>query len=161
MLINEEHSMYTGILAVTLWNICEPEISPLWHPSWSWMTVINKCWQIRQGLVVVIILLHGLTTINFAANWSYMHSAFIENEKSFWTLYLWLNSSTQSAFLVGAIASAMSTITTDLYMVCATWWNYSHELIIVLTLDLVLLDGLGTALACCSTSNTFPNCCIW
>ncbi len=27
--------MYTGILAVTLWNICEPVISQLWHPSWS------------------------------------------------------------------------------------------------------------------------------
>ncbi len=69
---------------------------------------------------MVIILLHGLTTIDFAANWLYIHSAFIENGKSFWTVYLILNSSTQSANLVGGIASAMSTITTDLYMVCAT-----------------------------------------
>ncbi len=117
--------MYTSILAITLWNICEPGISPLWHPSWSWMSVINKCWQIRQGLVVVIILLHGLTTINFAVNWSYVPSAFIENGKSFWTVYLKLSSPTQSAYLVGGIASAMSTITTDLYMVCATWWELS------------------------------------
>ncbi len=84
------------------------------------MTVINKCWQIQQGLVVVIILLHGLTTISFAANWSYIHSAFIENGKSFWTVHLKLYSPTQSVFLVGGIASTMSTITTDLYMVCAT-----------------------------------------
>ncbi len=84
------------------------------------MTVINKCWQIQQGLVVVIILLHGLTTINFASQWSYIHSAFIENGKSFWTVYLKFTSPTPSTFLVGGIASAMSTITTDLYMVCAT-----------------------------------------
>ena len=83
-------------------------------------TVINKCWRIQQDLVVVIILLHGLTTIEFATQWSYIYSAFIENGKSFWTVYLKLNISTQSAFLVGGIASIMSTITTDLYMVCAT-----------------------------------------
>ncbi len=153
--------LYTGILAVTLWNICEPGISPLWHPSWSWMTVINKCWQIRRGLVVVIILLHGLTTISFATNWSYMHSAFIENGKSFRTVYLILNSPTQSAFLVGGIASAWVP-SPQTYIWCVQPdGNYPHQLIIVLTLDLVLLDGLGTALACCSTSNTFPNCCIW
>ncbi len=117
--INDGIGMYTGILAVTLWNICEPGLSPLWHPSWSWMSVINKCWQIRQGLVVVIILLHSLTTISSAANWSYVHSAFIENGKSFWTVYLWFNGSTQSAFLVLGIASAMSTITHRLiYGVC-------------------------------------------
>ncbi|KAK0217332.1 hypothetical protein EDD85DRAFT_961977 [Armillaria nabsnona] len=109
------HGMYTGILAVTLWNI-----------------FINKCWQIRQGLVVVIILLHGLTTISFAANWSYVHSAFIGNGKSFWTVDLKLNSPTQSVFLVGGIASTMSTITTDLYMIWCCWIVWGQHWLVAL-----------------------------
>ncbi len=82
-------------------------------------TVINKCWQIRRGPVVVIILLHGLITINFAANWSSMHSVFIGNGKNFWTVFLTLGGLTQ-ADLVANITSVMSTIITDLYMVHAT-----------------------------------------
>ncbi len=88
-------------------------------------TVINKCWQIRWGLVVVIILLHGLTTISFAAEWSYVHSAFIGNGKSFWTEYLTLNNKALATMMAGNIASSMSTIITDSYMVCVTQWELS------------------------------------
>ncbi len=38
-------------------------------------TVINKYWPIQRALVVIIILLHALITINFAANWSYNSSS--------------------------------------------------------------------------------------
>ncbi|PBK94904.1 hypothetical protein ARMGADRAFT_1097928, partial [Armillaria gallica] len=79
-------------------------------------TVINKCWKIRRGLIVVIILLHGLTTINLAATWSYICSVFIKNEKNFWTAHLRLNSGAVPTVLAEAIASSMSTIITDLYM---------------------------------------------
>ncbi|PBK76247.1 hypothetical protein ARMSODRAFT_1078439 [Armillaria solidipes] len=54
------HGMYTGILAVALWNI-----------------FINKCLPIRRALVIIIILLYALITISFAVNWSLMRSAFI------------------------------------------------------------------------------------
>ncbi len=82
--------------------------------------VISKCLRIRRALVVVIMLLHALITINFAVEWSYEHSAFIENGKSFWTTYSWLNGPSQSGYLVGGITASMSTILTDLYMVCVT-----------------------------------------
>ncbi len=85
--------------------------------------VISKCLRIRQALVVVIILLHALITVNFAAEWSYEHSAFIENGKSFWSVYLWLNGPAQSVYLAGGITASMSTILTDLYMVGVTLWG--------------------------------------
>ncbi len=79
---------------------------------------INKCWDIRRALVVVIILLHALITINFGANWSYTHSGFIENGQSFWTVYLDLDS-TKATYYESFITGSISTIVTDLYMVCA------------------------------------------
>ncbi len=72
---------------------------------------------------MVIILLHGLTTINFAANWSAIHSVFIENGQSFWTAYLRLNRRAQAAVVIVGITSVMGVIITDIYMVCATWWE--------------------------------------
>ncbi|PBK94907.1 hypothetical protein ARMGADRAFT_1029252 [Armillaria gallica] len=109
------YTLLYGIFAVTLWNI-----------------FINKCWQIRRGLVVVIILLYDLTTINFAANWSYVHSVFIENGKSFWAVNLKLNSPTQSAILVEAIAATMSTIITDLYIIWCCWMVWGQHWLVVL-----------------------------
>ncbi|PBK81508.1 hypothetical protein ARMGADRAFT_1039300 [Armillaria gallica] len=125
------YGMYTGILTVTLWNI-----------------FINKCWPIRQVMVVVVILLYALITVDFATNMSYTCPAFIDNGNSFWTVYLKLSGKAQAAFWVESITASMSTIITDLYM-----------LIIVPPQDLVLLDRLGATLAYCSASNTFPNFC--
>ncbi len=123
-------------------------------------TVINKCWPIRRAMVTVIIFLHALITVGFAANWSRTSSAFIDNGKDFWTVNLQLTSVAQATSLEVSIAASVSTILTDIYMVCATLGDL-HQLTIVSTLDLVLLDGLGTTLARCSASNTFPNFRNW
>ncbi|SJK98303.1 uncharacterized protein ARMOST_01568 [Armillaria ostoyae] len=118
--------MYTGILAVTLWNI-----------------LINKCWQIRRALVVVIILLYALITISFAANWSFMPSAFIENGQNLWTVYLRLNnlngSQTLSVYLAAGIISSMSTIITDLYMIWCCWmvWGQHWPIVLLPILSLI------------------------
>ncbi|SJK98317.1 uncharacterized protein ARMOST_01582 [Armillaria ostoyae] len=108
------HGIYTGILVVTLWNI-----------------FINKCWPIRRALVVVIILLHALTSINFAAKWSYIRSSFIENG-SFWIVLLRLTSMAQAASLKQGIAASMSTILTDLYMIWCCWMVWGRRWIVVL-----------------------------
>ncbi len=85
------------------------------------MAVINKCRQIQRSLVLVIILLHALITLTFAVNWSFVHSAFIKNGQSLWTVFLKLTDGILLATLVvGGIASSISTIITDSYMVCAT-----------------------------------------
>ncbi|PBK75007.1 hypothetical protein ARMSODRAFT_1055857 [Armillaria solidipes] len=122
------YGIYTGILAVALWNI-----------------FINKCWPIRRAVVIVIILLHALITISLAASWSWTHFAFIENGQNFWTVSLILIKVTQASYWEIGITASISTILADLYM-----------LTVVSILDLVLLDGLGAALACCSASNIVP-----
>ncbi|KAK0489586.1 hypothetical protein EDD18DRAFT_1110195 [Armillaria luteobubalina] len=116
------HGMYTGILAVTLWNI-----------------FMNNCWQMRQALVVVIILLYGLTTIGFAAQWSWMHSALIDNGKSFWTAYSTLTYGSQAVMMLEGIASSMSTIITDLYIIWCCWmvWGQCWVTVLLLILSIV------------------------
>ncbi|PBK58418.1 hypothetical protein ARMSODRAFT_1091223 [Armillaria solidipes] len=101
--------------------------------------VINKCWPIRRGLVVIIILLHAMITISFAAEWSFACSAFVKNGKSFWTVYLRLYSPGQSVTLVGGIASSMSTIITDLYMIWCCWmvWGQCWSVALLPILSLI------------------------
>ncbi|PBK79642.1 hypothetical protein ARMGADRAFT_1092943 [Armillaria gallica] len=108
------HGVYTGILAVMLWNI-----------------FINKRWPLRRALVIVIIILYILITISFAVGWSSMHSAFIENGQSFQTVYLKLNG-IRAFYLETAITSSTSTGLTGLYMIWCCWvvWGW-HWLIIL------------------------------
>ncbi|KAK0462696.1 hypothetical protein IW261DRAFT_1627300 [Armillaria novae-zelandiae] len=91
------HGVYTGILAVTLWNI-----------------FINKCWPIQRAAVFsVMIILYALITISFAANWSSVYSAFIKNGTSFWTVTSKLTSADQAAALEAGITASISTVLTD------------------------------------------------
>ncbi|SJK98344.1 uncharacterized protein ARMOST_01609 [Armillaria ostoyae] len=109
------HGIYTGILVVTLWTI-----------------FINKYWPIRRASVIVIILLHALITIGFAATWSYIHSAFIPNGQSLWTIYLKISSVTQAAYWEMGIAVCMSTILADLYMIWCCWTVWERRWLVVL-----------------------------
>ncbi len=88
-------------------------------------TVINKCWTIRRAVVIVIILLHSLITINFAANWLWTCFAFIENGQSFWTVVLIIDG-TDTATWVMDIAASISTVLADLYMVCLILLEIVH-----------------------------------
>ncbi|KAK0238200.1 hypothetical protein EDD85DRAFT_952368 [Armillaria nabsnona] len=121
------HGIYTGILAVTLWNI-----------------FINKCWPIRRALVVVIIFLHALITINVAANWAFVQSAFIENRKSFWTVYLKLASADQATYWEMGITASMSTILTDLYVIWCCWMVWRQCWLVVLLPILSLVCAIGS-----------------
>ncbi|KAK0446393.1 uncharacterized protein EV420DRAFT_1767779 [Desarmillaria tabescens] len=118
------HGIYTGILAVTLWNI-----------------IINKCSPIRRALVVVIILLYALITINLAASWSSIYSAFIENGQSFWTIYLKLNGRNQAVSWVMGIPACMSTILADSYIIWCCWTVWGQHWLIVLLPILSLISA--------------------
>ncbi|PBK79644.1 hypothetical protein ARMGADRAFT_1040649 [Armillaria gallica] len=116
-----------GIFGVTLWNI-----------------FINKCWPIRRAMVIVIILLHALITISFAVEWSFLRSEFVENGRSFWTVYLRLGKGpAQSVFLAGGIASSISTILTDLYMIWCCWIVWGRRWVVVLFPILFLISATG------------------
>ncbi|KAK0225569.1 hypothetical protein IW262DRAFT_696055 [Armillaria fumosa] len=119
------HGIYTGILAVTLWNMS-----------------INKCWPIRRALIVVVIVLYALTTINFAATWLYIQRAFIDNGQSFWTEYLKL-AVAQAAYLETGITSSMSTVLADLYMIWCCWMVWGRFWPIVLLPILSLISAMG------------------
>ncbi|SJL18465.1 uncharacterized protein ARMOST_22054 [Armillaria ostoyae] len=104
-------------------------------------TVINKCWPIRRGLVVVIILLHALITISFAANWSLLRSPFIEHGQNFWTVFSTFNNGTIAIFVVGGITSSLSTIITDSYMIWCCWMVWGRRWVVVLIPILFLISA--------------------
>ncbi|PBK79901.1 hypothetical protein ARMGADRAFT_1092677 [Armillaria gallica] len=120
------HGIYTGILAVTLWNI-----------------FTNKCWPIRRTMVFVIILLHVLITVNVANTWSYICSGFIENGKSFWTVNMKLNSAGQAVSLETGITASISTILADLYMIWCCWTVWGRRWLVVLLPTLSLISATG------------------
>lgn len=122
------YGLYTGILAVTLWNIF----------------ITNKYWQIRRALAVVIILIHVLTTINFAAKISYIHSAFFENGQNFWTIYLKLNGTGQAASWETGISAFLSTLLADLYMIRCCWMVWEQRWYIGLFPMLSLVSAIVT-----------------
>ncbi|KAK0459022.1 uncharacterized protein EV420DRAFT_1642721 [Desarmillaria tabescens] len=109
------HGIYTGILAVTLWNI-----------------FINKCWPIRRAMIAVITLLYTLITISFGASWSHTYSAFIDDGQSFWTVYLNLSGVTQALYWEISITAFVSTILADLYMIWCCWMVWGRRCLVIL-----------------------------
>ncbi|KAK0211548.1 hypothetical protein IW262DRAFT_372455 [Armillaria fumosa] len=94
-------------------------------------TVINKCWAIRRALVVVIIFLYAVTTIDFAASWSCIPFAFIENGQNFWAVHLNLGGP-PPAFWETQITATVSTVLADLYMIWCCWTIWGQLWLIVL-----------------------------
>ncbi|SJL02380.1 uncharacterized protein ARMOST_05707 [Armillaria ostoyae] len=117
------HGVYTGILAVTLWNI-----------------FVNKCRPIRRALVVVI-LLYALITISFALGWSFMSSGFIENGQNFWTVFSKLNGANQAYNWEAGIPAAISTILADSYIIWCCWTVWGRHWLIVLLPILSLISA--------------------
>ncbi|PBK81510.1 hypothetical protein ARMGADRAFT_778819 [Armillaria gallica] len=132
------YALLHGILAVTLWNICEPGALHSDLQAEVDCTVINKLWPIRRALVLVIILLYILMTASFAVGWSSMHSAFIRNGQSFRTIYSKLNGM-RAFYLETGITASVSTSLTDSYMIWCCWvvWGW-RWLIIALPIFLLL-----------------------
>ncbi|KAK0446397.1 uncharacterized protein EV420DRAFT_1648074 [Desarmillaria tabescens] len=118
------HGIYTGIFAVTLWNI-----------------FINKRSGLIRRALVVIILLHALITISFAAKWSFICSAFIKNGQSFLTVSSELNSVNQADYLEMGIAAPMSTILADSYIIWCCWMVWGQHWLIVLLPILSLISA--------------------
>ncbi|PBK93649.1 hypothetical protein ARMGADRAFT_1030238 [Armillaria gallica] len=104
--------------------------------------VISKFWPIRRrGLAVIIILLHILTTINFAVQWSSICSAFIENGQSFWTVYSKINGTDQAFIWQMGIAATMNTILADSYIIWCCWTAWGRCWYIVLPPILCLISA--------------------
>ncbi|KAK0436057.1 uncharacterized protein EV420DRAFT_1770374 [Desarmillaria tabescens] len=118
------HGIYTGILSVTLWNI-----------------FINKCSPRHQAPVIIIILLHALTTISFAVTWSFICSTFIQNGQSFWTVFSKLDGVNRALYLEQGIAACMSTILADSYIIWCCWMVWGQRWLIILLPILSLISA--------------------
>ncbi|KAK0464567.1 uncharacterized protein EV420DRAFT_1516996 [Desarmillaria tabescens] len=97
----------------------------------------------RRALIVIIILLYALITINVAVEWSFIHSAFIANGQSFWTVYyLKLISVNGAITLEAGIPALMSTILADLYIIWCCWMVWGRRWLIVLLPILSLISAI-------------------
>ncbi|KAK0466020.1 uncharacterized protein EV420DRAFT_1743898 [Desarmillaria tabescens] len=119
------HGIYTGVLAVTLWT-----------------NYMNKSRPIRNVMIIVIILIYTLTSIGFALNWSFVHSAFITvtNGQNFWTVYLKLTIGTNDKLVLSiGITGTLCTILADSVTIwrCGVIWGRNWLIVLLPTLCLV------------------------
>ncbi|KAK0496172.1 hypothetical protein EDD18DRAFT_233414 [Armillaria luteobubalina] len=119
------HGIYTGILAVLLWNI-----------------FINKCWPIRRAMIAIIILLHALITTTFAANWSFLRAAFIGYGNNFRTIYTQLNGAKHAVLWEMGVTGSVSTILADLYIIWFCWMVWGRRWPVVLLPILSLVSAI-------------------
>ncbi|KAK0194504.1 hypothetical protein F5146DRAFT_1036160 [Armillaria mellea] len=118
------HGIYTGIVALTLWNI-----------------YANKCQPIRRGMIVVIVILHVIATIGFALYWSYIRSVYVKNGQTFVDKYLayFYSNGLETAI---AITGIVSTIGVDSVMIWRCWMVWGKRWPIVVLPILFLVSGV-------------------
>ncbi|KAK0219983.1 hypothetical protein IW262DRAFT_1381771 [Armillaria fumosa] len=69
--------------------------------------------------------------MSFAANWSYLHSAFINNGSSFWTVYMTLGEKQAVTWEIG-VSAFISSILADLYIIWCCWMVWGRRWPVVL-----------------------------
>ncbi len=82
---------------------------------------MNKSRPIKQALIIIIALLHIITTVDLALNWSIVRSVFIDHGQSFWAMYLFYTQPDSWIALVTGIISTVATILADITIVCIAW----------------------------------------
>ncbi|KAK0185109.1 hypothetical protein F5146DRAFT_1144315 [Armillaria mellea] len=118
------HGVYTGILVITLWNIFIANSRPN-----------------GKAMVAVIVLLHILTTINFAFQWSYMRSIVVDNAQDLGTKFVRIFEAGDPFFLETGITSAICTILADSTMIWRCWMVWGRCWLITLLPALCLVSA--------------------
>ncbi|KAK0478589.1 hypothetical protein EDD18DRAFT_1208515 [Armillaria luteobubalina] len=103
---------------------------------------MNKTQPIRRAMVLIVVLLHSMTILNFGLNWAYTNSMFIDNGSSYWTEYLFFSSSNMVLEVGMGATSAMCTILTDSTMILRCWKVWGHRLPPVLLPILILIAAI-------------------
>ncbi|KAK0479763.1 hypothetical protein IW261DRAFT_152024 [Armillaria novae-zelandiae] len=119
------HGVYTGILTITLWNIFIANSRPN-----------------GKAMVAVIVLLHILTTINFAFQWSYTRSILVNNAQDLFTKSLRIFEAGDTSFLETGITSAVCTILADSTMIWRCWMVWGRRWLITLFPALCLVSAI-------------------
>ncbi|KAK0431230.1 hypothetical protein EV421DRAFT_1912044 [Armillaria borealis] len=124
------HGIYTGVVAVTLRNI-----------------FMTKSLPVRKAMIVVIILLHIFTTIDFGLEFSFIHSIFVDNAQSIVTKYLFGVSPGSSAQSVGpGITSVICSILADATIIWHCWIVWGQHWLPILLPVLLLISATGIIL---------------
>ncbi|KAK0187418.1 hypothetical protein F5146DRAFT_1124076 [Armillaria mellea] len=108
------NGIYTGVVAVMLWNI-----------------FTNRSRPIRWLMVIITILLYITTMINYGiSSWSFMHSIFVVNAQTFWTEF---QGGTDAGVLIleAGIPSTICSILADTIMIWHCWIVWGQRPLIV------------------------------
>ncbi|KAK0184747.1 hypothetical protein F5146DRAFT_1144863 [Armillaria mellea] len=134
--------IYTGIVAVTMWNICKGNIVySIVQTEPKGAAVMNKSQHIGRTMVVVIILLYIFTTINFSVNWSDMNSRFVRKGQSFWTKYLEASSHTMMITVGEGVMAAICTTLADSTIIWRCWIVWGRRWLSILPPVLLLISA--------------------
>ncbi|KAK0488301.1 hypothetical protein EDD18DRAFT_1420172 [Armillaria luteobubalina] len=132
--------IYTGI--VTLWNICKGSVVYYFTQTESNdIVVTSKSRHIGRVMIVIIILLHGVTMVNFAVEWSEIHFRYVNRGQSFWTEYLETSDPGTMMTLGEGIMAAICTILADSTIIWRCWIVWGQRWLIILPPVLLLISA--------------------
>ncbi|KAK0227920.1 hypothetical protein IW262DRAFT_564321 [Armillaria fumosa] len=117
---------YTGVIAVTLWNI-----------------FTNKSWPIARAMVVVITLLYIVTIIDFAFIWSNIPSIFDKHGQNFWTEYSFSYGPGVNTIISAGTVSAVGTVLADSTMIWRCWIVWGGQWVVIILPILFLLGSIA------------------
>ncbi|KAK0216474.1 hypothetical protein EDD85DRAFT_995925 [Armillaria nabsnona] len=117
--------LYTGIVAVTLWNI-----------------YTNKSRPIGQAMIVIIIFLYIATMVNFMIRWTEAHSEFVRNGQSFWTKFLFYSTGNATVIIGASVPAAISTALADSTIIWRCWIVWGQRWLSILLPVLLLVSAV-------------------
>ncbi|KAK0224089.1 hypothetical protein IW262DRAFT_873040 [Armillaria fumosa] len=120
--------LYTGILAVTLWNT----------------STMNKSRHISQAMVVIILLLYIATIIDLSFTWLEIHSMFIDHGQNLLTKYVVYISPGTVTSIGAGVVGAICSILADSTMIWRCWLVWGRRWPAILLPVIFLLSATGT-----------------
>ncbi|KAK0457394.1 uncharacterized protein EV420DRAFT_1644147 [Desarmillaria tabescens] len=124
------HGIYTGIVSVTLWNICNSH------------TDISESRSIGRFMLPIIIFLYTITTINFSFNWTLGRLILFRSTLSAETFHSQWGPVGILTTGVGTTA-VMSTIVADGTMIWRCWMVWGRRWLVILLPILCLASGFS------------------
>ncbi|KAK0445281.1 uncharacterized protein EV420DRAFT_1768027 [Desarmillaria tabescens] len=135
--------IYTGIIAVTMWNI-----------------TISKSQHIGQAMVVVIIILYIMTIIGFGMTWSLLSSEFISYGENMWTRYLKDVTNNILGTIGVGVTGIIGGILADSIMIWRCWMIWGKHWLVIVLPSLCLICGVvfkTITMHLLFISNTWPS----
>ncbi|PBK60849.1 hypothetical protein ARMSODRAFT_679423 [Armillaria solidipes] len=139
MLYSLLHGVYTGIVAVTFWNI-----------------FMNKSRPIGRVMIVVIILLYIVTTVNTALIWFFVRAAFVSSGRNFFTVY---EAITTPGIIPGAMGTTgcISSILADTTIIWRCWIVWGRRWLTILLPILLLFSAIAFKIIATYEQYTTPD----